>query len=138
MIVAHYLATLDLSRFDSKAPPPKTQAFWEIVDSSRAPEDAELADALDALGKPAAVTLSAILVRAAPDFSEWLRDRKNRRKIPHRFDECGYVPVRNPDATDGLWKIGNKRQVVYAHRAEFLQGAVEMVLSDVKRRPANP
>jgi hypothetical protein len=122
VIVAHYLATLDLSRFDSKAPPPKTQAFWEIVDSSRAPEDAELADALDALGKPAAVTLSAILVRAAPDFSEWLRDRKNRRKIPHRFDECGYVPVRNPDATDGLWKIGNKRQVVYAHRADSFKG----------------
>ncbi|MGY3590136.1 primase-helicase family protein [Bradyrhizobium sp. USDA 4350] len=115
-IVAHYLAHLDLSRFDAKAPPPKTQAFWEIVDSSRAPEDAEMADALDALCKPAAVTLGAVLVRATPDFSEWLRDRKNRRKIPHRFDECGYVPVRNPDATDGLWKIGNKRQVVYAQR----------------------
>jgi hypothetical protein len=45
-IVAHYLADLDLSGFDAKAPPPKTQAFWEIVDSSRAPEDAEMADAM--------------------------------------------------------------------------------------------
>jgi hypothetical protein len=30
--VAAYLARIDLSGFDPKAPPPKTQAFWEIVD----------------------------------------------------------------------------------------------------------
>jgi hypothetical protein len=48
-MVAHYLATLDISGFDPKAPPPKTPAFWEIVDSSRSPEDAEMADALDRL-----------------------------------------------------------------------------------------
>ena len=45
--VAAYLAQLDLSGFDPKAPPPKTAAFWDIVDASRAPEDAELADVLD-------------------------------------------------------------------------------------------
>jgi hypothetical protein len=42
--VAAYLAGLDLSGFDPKAPPPKTQAFWDIADANRAPEDAELAD----------------------------------------------------------------------------------------------
>jgi hypothetical protein len=47
--VAAYLATLDISTFDPKAPPPKTQAFWEIVDASRAPEDADLADTIEAL-----------------------------------------------------------------------------------------
>jgi hypothetical protein len=41
--VAAYLAELDLSGFDPKAPPPKTQAFWEIVDASRAPEDGYVA-----------------------------------------------------------------------------------------------
>ena len=50
--VAAYLAELDLSGFDPKAPPPKTAAFWAIVDASRAPEDAELADVLDRLGNP--------------------------------------------------------------------------------------
>jgi hypothetical protein len=55
--VAAYLANLDLSNFDFKAPPPKTAAFWAIVDASRAPEDAEFADVLDALGNPPAVTL---------------------------------------------------------------------------------
>ena len=49
--VAEYLASRDLSGFDPKAPPPKTEAFWEIVNANRAPEDAELADVLDALGK---------------------------------------------------------------------------------------
>jgi hypothetical protein len=34
--VAAYLASLDLASFDPKAPPPKTQTFWEIVDASRA------------------------------------------------------------------------------------------------------
>jgi hypothetical protein len=33
--VAAYLASVDLSSFNSKAPPPKTAAFWAIVDASR-------------------------------------------------------------------------------------------------------
>ncbi len=47
-----------ISPFDPKAPPPKTPAFWDIVDANRAPEDAELADVLDELGNPDAVTLA--------------------------------------------------------------------------------
>jgi hypothetical protein len=61
--------------------------------------------------------------------------RKNRRAIPHRLEKCGYVPVHNPTADDGLWKIKverlmssypkgtpkpspvvGKRQVVYAKK----------------------
>jgi hypothetical protein len=34
--VAAYLATLDISTFDPKAPPPKTDAFWAIVDANHA------------------------------------------------------------------------------------------------------
>lgn len=116
-IVTHYLATLDISDFDAKAPPPKTKAFWEIVDASRAPEDAEMADALDAIGNPDAATVVAVMFRATPGFGEWLRDRKNRRKIGHRFEACGYVVVRNPDdRRDGQWKIAGKRQTVYVKR----------------------
>ena len=50
--VAAYLASLDISGFDPKAPSPKTPAFWDIVDANRAPEDAELADVLDRMGNP--------------------------------------------------------------------------------------
>jgi hypothetical protein len=42
--VAAYLKNFDLSNFNPKAPPPKTPAFWDIVDVHRAPEDAYLAD----------------------------------------------------------------------------------------------
>ena len=55
--VAAYLAGLDLSGFDPKAPPPKTPAFWDIVHISAAPEDAELADVIDKLGNPDALTI---------------------------------------------------------------------------------
>jgi hypothetical protein len=34
--------------------------------------------------------------------------------IPHRFENCGYAPVRNDFAKDGLWKVNGARQVIYA------------------------
>jgi hypothetical protein len=112
--VAAYLAKLDISAFDPKAPPPKTPAFWAIVDANRSPEDAELADVLDRIGKPNAVTVSWIATFAEAELGQWIRDRKNRRMIPHRLEGCGYVPVRNEAAEDGLWKFNEKRQAVYA------------------------
>jgi hypothetical protein len=113
--VACYLRTLDISDYDPKAAPPQTPAWWDIVDSSRAPEDADLADVLDHLGNPDAVTLTDIILHTQDGgFREWLVDRRNRRLLPHRFEQAGYVAVRNPYAKDGLWKIRGKRQVVYA------------------------
>jgi hypothetical protein len=112
--VAAYLAMLDITTFDAKAPPPKTDAFWAIVDANHAPEEAELADALDLLGNPDATTIGRIATMAEGEAQLWMRDRKNRRRIPHRLEKCGYVPVRNDTAKDGLWKISGARQVVYA------------------------
>jgi hypothetical protein len=51
-------------------------------------------------------------------FIDWLRERKNRRVIPHRLEKCGYVRVRNPDdRNDGQWRIRGKRQTIYAQKA---------------------
>jgi hypothetical protein len=108
--VAAYLAELDLSGFDPKAPPPKTYAFWDVVNASRAPEDAELADVLDDLGNPAVVTLTEIINKAPYEFQEYLKNRKNRRTIPHRLEDCGYTAFYNDDANDGLWRINDKRR----------------------------
>jgi hypothetical protein len=117
--VAAYLAKLDISDFDPKAPPLKTRAFWDIVNASRSPEDAELADVLDKIGNPAVTTLSEIINNTdSADFHEWLRNRKNSRAIPHRLEDCGYTAFHNNDAKDGLWHINGKRQVIYA-RAEL-------------------
>jgi hypothetical protein len=112
--VAAYLATLDISDFDPKAPPPKTPAFWDIVNVSTAPEDAELADVLEALGNPNAVTLAQLMSKATGETAEWLLDRRSRRSIPHRLERCSYVSVQNPDAEDGLWMVGDRRQRIYA------------------------
>ena len=115
--VAAYLAQLDISGFNPKSPPPKTEAFWEIAESNRAPEDVELADALDRLNSPDVVTKAAVIEVVDCEFSSWLQDRRNARQIPYRFEEVGYVAVRNPaDTTDGRWKIENKRQVIYAKK----------------------
>jgi hypothetical protein len=115
--VAAYLSRLDLSEFNPKAPPPKTEAFWEIVESNRAPENSELADALDQLGNPDVVTKVEIAEKVEAAFEIWLQDRRNARLIPHRFEEVGYVAIRNPDdKTEGRWKIGKKRYVLYAKK----------------------
>jgi hypothetical protein len=114
--VAAFLKARDLSAFDPKAPPPKTEAFWAIVNSNRAPEESELADILDALDNPDAVTIEQLTEAALPhtEFYDWICDRKNRRAIPHRLEECGYVPVRNTTQKQGLWIIGGKRYSIYA------------------------
>jgi Family of unknown function (DUF5906) len=131
--VAAYLAELDISSFDPKAPPPKTPAFWDIVDANRAPEDAELADVLDQMKNPDAVTLIDITNHATGNFEGWIKDRKNRRAIPHRLEKCGYVPVRNDAAKDRLWVINGSRQAVYA-RSELPASDRFKAASDLARQ----
>lgn len=115
--VAAYLHELDISSFNPKAPPLQTAAFHEIVNSNRGSEEGELSDVLDGLGWPNALTVSNLRDAAeGTDFWGWLNDRKNRKAIPHKLSRVGYIPVTNEGASDGLWKIGGKRQVVYANK----------------------
>lgn len=114
--VAAFLRERDIRRFDPKAPPPKTEAFWDIVASNSAPEAAELSDALEQLRWPGAVTLGAVTEAADASFAEWLRDHRNSRKVPHKMEECGYRAVRNPNAKAGRWKVSGKDVVIYAKR----------------------
>jgi hypothetical protein len=116
--VTAYLSELDLSDFDPKAPPPKTPAFRQIITANAAPEDLDLIDALERINKDA-ITIGDLIEKADCELAEWLCDRKSRRAIPHRLSRCGYVSVHNPDRPqDGLWKIGDRRQTIYA-RAEL-------------------
>jgi hypothetical protein len=112
--VAAWLQMRDISKFDAKAPPIKTAAFWAIVDANQAPEDAELADVLDRMGNPDATTMIRITAAAMGELETWLKDRRNRRAIPHRLEKCGYVPVRNDASSQGLWVINGTRQAIYA------------------------
>jgi len=114
--VTAYLAGLDLSGFDPKAPPPRTPAWREIVESNRAPEDAAMADALDALDNPPAITLAMVASRASEELRDFLLDRRNARAIPHQLETAGYVAVINDTAKDGYYVISGKRMPVYALR----------------------
>jgi hypothetical protein len=114
--VAAYLRTCDLSDFNPKAPPPKTDAFWDMVDTGRSPEEAELRDLLDLMKNPEAVTVPTLRGRLDSGGELWalFNDRKFRTQIPHRMADVGYIPVRNPYAKDGHWTVGGKRVAVYA------------------------
>src|SRR5262249_20984847 len=50
-------------------------------------------------------------------FYNWLSDRRNRRTIPHRFEQVGYIPHRNPYAKDGLWVVGGVRCAIYVDKS---------------------
>jgi hypothetical protein len=117
--IAAYLQKLDISNFDPKAPPLRTPAFWEIVNSNRSTDEAELSDIFEQLGNPAAVVVDTVIAKARElnmySLAMWMEDRKNRGVIPIRFEKCGYTAVRNDAAaSDGLFKIGMHRKVVYA------------------------
>jgi hypothetical protein len=131
--VTAHLAELDISSFDPKAPPPKTAAFWDIVDASRAPEDAELADVLDQMKNPDATTIVSITNHATGAFQDWIKDRRNRRAIPHRLEKCGYVSVHNDAPKDGLWVMNGARQVIYA-KSELSVSDRLKAASDMARR----
>jgi hypothetical protein len=78
--------------------------------------------------RPDATTLdrikAAATTRADAPLKMWLDDRKNSRAIPHRLESCDYVPVRNEDARDGLWRINGRRQAVYARTDLPLQDRI--------------
>lgn len=119
--VGDYLRNLDLSGFDPKAPPPRTAAFEQLIQANAAPEEGELADLIETLRYPPALTIAALLEAARSrqmhEMVGFLTDVKVRRQIPHRLGECGYEMVANPDRPkDGRWFIGDRRTPVYARR----------------------
>jgi hypothetical protein len=116
--VAHYLANLDISAFDAKADPPKTSGWHRIVNAGLAPEGGELLDIIEALGKPAALTLGMIRDKApyGTDLRMALDDPKRRRTIPKRLAEVGYVVVLNRDAADGRWPAKPVKTMIYARQ----------------------
>lgn len=119
--VAKFLQAVDITDFDPKAPPPKTEAWRAMVNAGLAPEDADLAAVLEACGRPDAITLARLVDSAQAanlqDAVFLLTDRKVRRAVRHHLERAGYVPALNgADARDGQWRIDGKRQTVYARR----------------------
>jgi hypothetical protein len=112
--VIAYLHALDLSEFDPKLPPPKTEAWRTIVSAHHAPEAAELNDAIEKLKNPETLIIED-LIGVAPAL-DWLYEPKSRRIVSHRLEDCGYVRVANPASMQGLWVVKGKRCIVYARK----------------------
>jgi len=134
--VAAFLEARDLSVFNPKAPPKKTDAFWEIVSASQLPEESELADVLESFDD-AAVTIEDVISEAETlgydGLAEFFRDRTKRRILAGRLDKAGYVSITNPDAKDRLWKIEGKRCAIYAPKKLSQRKAMEVVERRVGR-----
>jgi hypothetical protein len=114
--VAAYLATRKLEAFNATAPPEQTEAFWAIVHADQSPDDTELADVIDKLGKPVALTIASVATTAEGGLGDFLRDRRNARATAHKMERAGYISVRNDSSDDGCWVICGRRQRVYARR----------------------
>ena len=120
--VVAYLHEHDLTGFDAKAPPAKTPEFWRLVDTGVSSAVPELRDAIEAIGggdgAPKAFTLDMLRAVANTHYElhSWLSDRRHAKEVPHRMDDCGYMPVRCSGPADGLWKINKRRVVIYASR----------------------
>jgi hypothetical protein len=113
--VAAYLRSLDLNSFNSKATPPKTEAWHAIVDANTNPEDTELDAVLRTMGFPPAVTLDEVHEASMlGDISvSDAFDRKNRRRIPGWMDRAGYSLVVN-SAAETRFKVNGRYVTVYA------------------------
>jgi hypothetical protein len=125
--VRAFLEKRDISAFNPKAPPKRNDAFYAALATSEPAEEGEMADVIEAMDNPPAFTITMALNKAtvlaskdingkpdATSFAFWLGDRKNRRKIPHRMEDCGYSPLRNRDVGgSGTWRVDGKRQMIY-------------------------
>lgn len=118
--VAYYLANLDLTAFNAKAPPPKTAAWHMVVAAGVAPESGDLADVIESLGKPDALTLQMVKAKTPGDshLRMLFEDAKLRRAVPKRLAECGYVAIANPDAREsgGRWRVPGGKTTIYARQ----------------------
>ena len=111
-----------------------------------APPDAvTLAMVLEALERPGD-EVQYFTGKSTEGLHAWLKDPKNWPAIKHRFDSCGYVPVRNPGTNDGFWVLSRKRVVVYARTelgpagrlkaAEALKADVELKAKEAAEKAA--
>jgi hypothetical protein len=118
--VAYYLRhVVDLSDFNPKASPPKTEAFWAIVHANTGEETTDLGQLIELLGTPKAITLDQVVFKARTTSgfegtAAWFSDQRHYRIVSEKFEKCGYRVFRNPrDAKHGQWQFKDKRRAVY-------------------------
>jgi hypothetical protein len=135
--VLGYLRHLEISDFEPMGDPPKTEAWRQIVEAGRNPEEKDLSDSMvDEQGHRLQIaTVKEIIVaaqfRGQIDLSSMLMDKKNARKIPQMLERIGFEALHNPfSPSDGRWVIAGKRETLYVDRN--LSPAERMALANKK------
>jgi hypothetical protein len=107
--IAGYLQVFDLSDFNPKAEPVKTEAWHAMVNASRSSEEMELADVLERFNNGAA---TLVMIRNGAielkffELARWLGEARNHKAISERLEAAGYTVIRNPDETTrGRWRV---------------------------------
>lgn len=118
----------DISAFDPKAPPQRTNAFRAMVETGRPSEHSDFADALEALGGPDAVTFAQVAeaAEAGSEIALWAGDRKSSWMIKKRMVANGYEMIAN-EGSDARWMVAGKKVNVYAKAELHLREQHEAV-----------
>lgn len=113
--VCALLLERDLSAFNPKLPPRRTNAFRSMVETGQPTEQNDFSDALEALGWPDAVTFAQI-AEAADGGSEvalWASDSKSSWLIKKRMTANGYELIAN-EGSDVRWRVAGRKMNIYA------------------------
>lgn len=107
--VAAFLHERDIKAFRPATGQRKTEAHSTVVAAGMG-SDAWLIDAIDELGAPDLVRGDWII-----DLAEQggMKAAEARTKLAVAIGRVGYQTLRNPNASDGRWKINRKNVVVY-------------------------
>jgi hypothetical protein len=112
-----------------------------------------LTDLIERMGNPDALTIPRLSNSAnreidLSDLARWIDDRDNRKAIPHKLEQCGYVRTPNPDnKKQGIWTIKtwclrlgetkaeavSQRQHVYAKASLSYADQVKAVRAMIER-----
>ena len=117
--VMQYLLTLDVSDYDPNALPPMTDAKASVQASSADMMVGRMADLLDAMGRPLALSVGQLehgsnTHRIGFDNGETFKATRYRRVYFGWLRENDYVPISNPARADGYFIVNGRRQQYFA------------------------
>ena len=133
--VAAYLQQYDLSKWNFKAEPVKTQVWHAIVQASYHAVSNDLMDLLEGLGMPDVVSIDALraeaLKKSKPgeesDLLDLLTSTSNAKRISRRLNDVGYKHIANPGARDGRWKVKGKSYTMYGKHGQTAEEMLKKV-----------
>ena len=135
--VAAFLRARDLSKFDSKAPPPMNEGTRQMMVGGLHHDVEKMEDLLDAMAmemadgsrvRPKAVTFDMLKEYAGQlveyrdnpratekDFYSMMAEgRYHKNDLSYRLKDCDYTPALNPkEGRRGQWTVKGKRTTVY-------------------------